>query len=90
MDLVRRYVLSERAAVRRERFGGLIYRYDNRRLYFVHSKEVVDLLESLDGSLSLDESLDRFVSSRGLAPASRPALVDALARLHALEVLREL
>jgi putative mycofactocin binding protein MftB len=90
MDPGLRYVLSDRAAVRRERFGGLIYRHDNRRLYFVHSREVVDLLGCLDGSASLDESLDRFLETRRLPPTARPALLGALARLHAEEVLREL
>lgn len=89
MDLDRRYKLASYAALRPERFGGLIYRYDNRRLYFLHSPELVGLLGALDGDSTLGATLDAFVARGGLPSGSRERLAQALGRLEQLDVLAE-
>jgi len=81
------YQLSRSAAIRPERFGGLVYRYDNRRLYFLYSRDVVDFVGALDGSRPLGQALDEFFRARDLPAASRPAFLRALAQLMSLEVL---
>lgn len=87
MDLDRRYRLAPYAALRPERFGGLIYRYDNRRLYFLHSPELVGLLTALDGGDTLGACVDVFVAAGGLPRGARERLVQALGRLEQLDVL---
>jgi mycofactocin biosynthesis protein MftB len=90
MDLSRRYRLSPRAAIRPERFGGLVYRYDNRRLYFLHSRDLVDFVSGLDGARPLVAALDEFLAARALPEATRQTFIKALAKLEQLEVLHEL
>jgi putative mycofactocin binding protein MftB len=94
MDATKRYALSPQAALRRERFGGLVYRYDNRRLYFVHSKAMVDFLDQLDGSQPLDATLDGFLAARKLpakqVAAQKASFLTAMQKLESLEVLHEL
>ena len=90
MNVERHYALSSDAVIRHERFGGLVYRYDNRRLYFLHSKPLTDFLLGLDGTASLDESLDAFVAERGLPESSRGVFLKSLEKLRELEVVREL
>lgn len=87
MDLECCYRLAPYAALRREQFGGLIYRHDNRRLYFLHSPELVALLGSLEHGAPLGATLDAFVAANGLPAATRASFVQALARLEQLEVL---
>ena len=88
MDLDRAYRISPNAAVRPENFGGLVYRHDNRRLYFIYSPELVELLTGLEGLQSLKQALDGFLAGRSLA-GSREALVNALERLLKSGVLVE-
>ncbi|MGF1470045.1 MAG: mycofactocin biosynthesis chaperone MftB [Sandaracinaceae bacterium] len=90
MELDRRYALSEQAVLRHEGIGGLAYRYDNRRLYFHHSKPLVDFLLTLDGASPLGPALGAFLAERGLPEASRGTFTRSLERLEALEVVREL
>ena len=90
IDLQKRYTLSPRAAVRPERFGGLVYRYDNRRLYFLYSAELVEFLNHLAGDRSLERALDDFLAARQLPENARPVLLKALAQLKKLEILDEL
>lgn len=93
-DPAKRYALSEQAALRRERFGGLVYRYDNRRLYFVHSLTMLDFLEGLDGTQPVGASIDGFLTARKVPSAQQAAqkasFLTALTKLESLEVLREL
>lgn len=90
MDATKRYALSAQAAIRPEKFGGLAYRYDNRRLYFLHSKVMVDFLLGLDGAASLDASIDGFLAERKMSPANKPMFLNTVEKLEKLEVLREL
>jgi putative mycofactocin binding protein MftB len=90
VDQAKRYTLSKEAAVRPEKFGGLVYRYDNRRLYFLHSKPMADFLIGLDGSAPVGESIETFLAEHKLAPGNKKTFMSALEKLETLEVLSEL
>ncbi len=87
MDLAASYRLAPAAAIRPERFGGLIYRYDNRRLYFLHSHDLVAFVGQLDGSAALGVQLDQFLANRALAPGLRPQFLQALTQLERLGII---
>ena len=82
-----RYRLAPGVAIRPERFGGLVYRYDNRRLYFLRSHQAVELVNHLDGRRPLREILDQLAAARGLPEAAREPLVAAVAQLERLGIV---
>ena len=84
------YEVAPKVSVRPERFGGLIYRYDNRALYFLHSRPLVDFLLGLDSSRTLNAALNDFAVERGLSGTSRQAMENALGQLEGKGVIREL
>lgn len=84
------YEIAPKVSVRPERFGGLIYRYDNRALYFLHSRPLVDFLLKLDGERPLDAALEEFAAERELGEGERKALENALGQLEGKGVIREL
>ena len=90
LDLTKHYSLSRQAAIRPERFGGLVYRYDNRRLYFLHSPELVDFVSGLDGTRPLGAILDAYLSGHQLPDKTRSVFINALSQLQKMEVLSEL
>ena len=84
-DADRPWRLHPQVALRGESFGALAYHYGNRRLTFLRSRILVELVE-------LVESLERFDSARAaldaaIMPAQRRAYERALARLAASEVI---
>ena len=87
VDLDSRYRLAPGVAIRPERFGGLVYRYDNRRLYFLRSHQAVEFVSGLDGSRSLREALDAFLSDRESPGSAHDALVKTVERLEQLGIL---
>ena len=87
VELTGCYQLAPGVAIRPERFGGLVYRYDNRRLYFLRSHQTVDFVNLLDGRRSLRAILDEFLKARELPGSAREALVAAVARLEQLGLL---
>jgi putative mycofactocin binding protein MftB len=90
MDLNQVYSLAPQVAIRPERFGGLIYRHDNRKLYFLNSRVLVELLNELDGTQPLSAMLEVFVKRRGLGPDDRQALETGLVQLEGIGILHEL
>ena len=88
-DLDSRYRLAPGVAIRPERFGGLVYRYDNRRLYFLHSHQAVEFVNGLDGRRSLQETLDEFLAAREMPPSAGETLVKAVAQLERLGILMQ-
>lgn len=86
----RSYAVPAQVAVRRERFGGLVYRYDNRALLFLHSRPLVDFLVGLDGERPLGAALEEFAAERGLGDGERRALENALEQLERKGIIREL
>ncbi len=87
VELAACYRLAPGVAIRPERFGGLVYRYDNRRLYFLRSHQVAEFVSTLDGSGSLREKLDEFQASRTMPRSDREALVKTVAHLERLGIL---
>jgi mycofactocin biosynthesis protein MftB len=87
MNLASCYRLADGVAVRSERFGGLVYRYDNRRLYFLHSREVADFVCALNGLRPLQKALDEFLTDRGLPTTVSETLVKTVAQLEKMGIL---
>lgn len=71
-------------ALRAEPFGALAYHYGNRRLTFLRSPELVELVEHLGEHESATEALD----ARSIAGDRRARLERALSSLCASEVIR--
>ncbi len=69
------YRLSPRVGLRPEPFGALAYHFDTRRLVFLKSPDLVDLVESLDDHPTANAAIDAF------APDRRPSFETALASL---------
>lgn len=84
------YAVPAQVSVRRERFGGLVYRYDNRALLFLHSRPLVDFLVGLDGERPLGAALEEFAAERGLGDGERRAMENALGQLERKGIIREL
>lgn len=83
-DPERRYELHPQVALRPEPFGALAYHYGNRRLTFVRSAELVDLLHDLHRHPSVSAAL-----AASAVPAPRwGAVTTALAALQRSEVIR--
>ncbi len=72
------YRLSPRVGLRPEPFGALAYHFDTRRLVFLKSTDLVELVHALDAHPSADAAIDAVIDP---APARRPAYVTALASL---------
>jgi mycofactocin biosynthesis protein MftB len=87
MNLATHYRLAEGVAIRSERFGGLVYRYDNRRLYFLHSRDVADFVSGLDGLRPLQKALEDFLVDRGLPTTAGGTLVKTVAQLEKMGIL---
>ena len=77
------YRLHPQVALRPEPFGALAYHYGNRRLLFVQSENLVQLLEDLAAHDSVADALD----ASGLEPTDRTRYERALARMEASEVI---
>jgi len=74
--------LNPQVALRDEAFGALAYHYGNRRLVFLKSRLLVDLVSSLGEYPSAAEAI------AALVPEGRRASYErALARLAASEVI---
>lgn len=87
MQLDQCYRLAKGVAIRPERFGALLYSYYKRQLYFLYDQRLVDFVNALDGSQTLDAALDAFLEQHNLAKANKPVFVKALAKLETMEVL---
>ena len=77
------YEKHPRVAIRREDFGGLAYHHGHRRLVFLKSAALADVVESLAGYPDAAAALAALVP----APQVR-ACSAALARLLAADVIR--
>jgi putative mycofactocin binding protein MftB len=83
-DPARPYELHPDVALRPEPFGALAYHYGNRRLTFLRSPELVQLVTELGDH----ESVAASMAALGVATERRPALERALASLAKSEVVR--
>jgi putative mycofactocin binding protein MftB len=84
-DPSRRYRLHPRVALRPEPFGALAYHYGNRRLNFLRSPDLVDLVHDLGNHATVDDAL----SASPIDPRRHPAFRKALAALAASDFLEE-
>lgn len=66
--------LHPRVALRPEPFGALAYHYDNRRLNFVRSPDLVALLETLGDHPTVRKAFDAADLDEGRWPAFEKAL----------------
>jgi putative mycofactocin binding protein MftB len=76
--------LHPQVALRPEPFGALAYHYGNRRLVFLRSPELVELVRSLGEHPSLDDAL----AASPIPPARWPSFRTACDSLLSSEVLR--
>lgn len=81
-ELDRPWRLNPQVALRDESFGALAYHYGTRRLLFLKSRPLVELVSSLDRYASAAEALAACIPE-----AERPQYGRALARLAASEVI---
>lgn len=80
--LGRAWRLHPKVALRDESFGALAYHYDTRRLIFLKSRALVELVASLEQFESADAALVALIPE-----AERPQYARALARLAGSEVI---
>ena len=71
------YRASPRVALRPEPFGALVYHFGTRRLSFLKTKQLVDVVSGLDRHESVHAAID----AAGVEAAQRPAYLRALAGL---------
>jgi putative mycofactocin binding protein MftB len=68
--------LAPQVSVRPEPFGALLYHFGTRRLSFLKDRRLLEVVQSLDGTRTVDDALSA-------VPASdRPAFRAALTTLH--------
>lgn len=87
MNVTARYRLADGVAIRPERFGALVYRYDNRRLYFIHSSEAADFVSGLDGTHPLDRAVEDFVAHNALPESAGETLLTTVAQLERMGIV---
>lgn len=81
-DPAKPWRLHPKVALRKEPFGALAYHYETRRLVFLHSQGLVDLVSSLERFGSAHAALDEQV-----APDRRAIYERSLARLAASGII---
>lgn len=84
MELGGRYELHPRVALRPEPFGALAYHFDNRRLSFLRSPEIVSVVEALADHETVQDTL----VACGIDAARWPSFEAALAQLESSEMIR--
>ena len=77
------YRLDPQVALRPEPFGALCYHYANRRLTFLKSPEIVEVVRVLDQHPSVAGAL----RAAGVPESRWPAFADALSSLESSEVI---
>jgi putative mycofactocin binding protein MftB len=81
-DPARPWRLDPQVALRDEAFGALVYHYGNRRLIFLRSRALVELVRSLERFDSANAALEACV-----AEPDRRSHAAALERLASSEVI---
>jgi putative mycofactocin binding protein MftB len=83
LDPDRRYALHPKVALRPEPFGALAYHYGNRRLTFLKSADLVELVRDLSRHATVAEALE----ARGVDQERRAGYLRALATLESSQVI---
>jgi len=76
-DPDRPFRCSPDVALRPEPFGALVYHFGTRRLSFLKTRQLVDVVSGLERHPSVHAAID----AAGVEPAQRPAYLRALAGL---------
>ena len=76
-DPSRPYRRSPSVALRPEPFGALVYHFGTRRLSFLKSTQLVDVVIGLESHPDVHAAIE----AAGVAESRRPAYLDALAKL---------
>ncbi len=84
IDVELAWSLSAQVSLRDEAFGALAYHHVTRRLVFLKSRALVELVRSLDSHESLDAALAAVVPAN-----ERARYVRALSSLARSEIVRE-
>lgn len=87
MKLDARYQLADGVAIRPERFGGLVYHHDNRRLYFLHSHELAAFVGELTAEQPLAAALAAFRDRHGLPVETQETMIQSLSALERIGLL---
>ncbi len=87
MNLDARYRLADGVAIRPERFGGLVYHYDNRRLYFLHSHELAEFVGGLTAEQPLVTAMAAFRDRHGLPAETQETMLHSLSALERIGLL---
>jgi mycofactocin biosynthesis protein MftB len=82
------YEKHPRVAIRPEEFGGLAYHYDTRRLLFLKSRALVDVVEALGDFPTANDALAACVSAGRVSADQAAACAAALPRLLAAGVIQ--
>ncbi|HTW21567.1 MAG TPA: mycofactocin biosynthesis chaperone MftB [Mycobacteriales bacterium] len=82
-DLDRSWRLHPSVAVRPESFGALLYHFGTRRLSFLKSPKLLDVVQSLEGASTARAAC----AIAGVAPADLPSYQRALATLAASDMI---
>jgi putative mycofactocin binding protein MftB len=84
-DLDRPWRLDDRAAVRPEPFGALLYHFDTRRLSFLKEARLLAVLRALGGHPTARSAC----AAAGIGDSALPAYEQALAALAGAQMIRE-
>jgi mycofactocin biosynthesis protein MftB len=84
-ELERAYALDPQVALRPERFGALAYHFGTRRLSFLKSRPLLDVVQALDRQPSARAACE----AAGVADEQLPRYATALETLHATGMIRE-
>lgn len=87
MNRTATYRLADGVTLRRERFGGLIYHHNTRRLYVLRSPLLTELIGGLDGRRPLDLALHDVVRERALPPTAAAGLLRALSDIERMQLI---
>ena len=82
-DLQRAYTLNPVVAIRPEPFGALIYHFGNRRLSFLKTRQLVNVIRLLESEPSAASALE----AAGVPARERARYAAALAALAESEVI---
>jgi len=84
-DAARAWELSEQVALRPEPFGALAYHFGTRRLSFLKSRKLLDVVEALGER----EDARAACAAAGVSEAELPAYLAALGTLASSGMIRE-
>jgi putative mycofactocin binding protein MftB len=78
-DLDASWMLHPSVAVRPEPFGALVYHFGTRRLSFLKSRQLLEVVQALGSAPTARAACEQ----AGVSAAALPAVTAALASLHA-------